>query len=210
VIIARYVKPSDLRRFLSQLCSRASAAEVPGPGSANNGGRGTGHLNTLADFIEIQVTMSSSPQSAGQIAVKIDAPEGYRPVYATSGSSGADVLAYLPGGVKITIAPGCVGLIPTGLRVHLPRGHEIQVRPRSGLALKHSVTVLNTPGTIDSDFHQKIGVVLVNHGPLPFVVSDKMRIAQLVCAPVTLMVWDSVESSDLPEGSRGGFGSTGV
>jgi dUTP pyrophosphatase len=110
----------------------------------------------------------------------------------------------------VVLAPGSRALIPTGIAVALPSGHEAQVRPRSGLALKHGVTVLNSPGTIDADYRGEVGVILINHGEAPFTVRRGERIAQLVIAAVTAAVLDEVER--LPESGRGtgGFGSTGT
>jgi dUTP pyrophosphatase len=108
------------------------------------------------------------------------------------------------------LAPGERGLVPTGLAIALPAGFEAQVRPRSGLALKHGVTLLNSPGTIDADYRGEIGVILVNLGQLPFTIERGTRIAQMVVAPVTRVSW--AETATLPETARGagGFGSTGV
>ncbi|MFT6579680.1 MAG: dUTP pyrophosphatase [Alphaproteobacteria bacterium] len=130
------------------------------------------------------------------------------PEYATSGSAGLDLLAAIPG--DATLAPGERRLTPTGLAIALPEGFEAQVRPRSGLALKNGVTVLNSPGTIDSDYRGEIGVVLINHGDAPFVVTRGMRIAQMVVAPVTQLSWN--ETANLPDTERGagGYGSTGM
>ena len=123
-------------------------------------------------------------------------------------SAGMDLLAAVEG--DVVLAPGSRALIPTGIAVALPSGHEAQVRPRSGLALKHGVTVLNSPGTIDADYRGEIGVILINHGEAPFTVRRGERIAQLVIAAVTAAVLDEVER--LPESGRGtgGFGSTGT
>jgi len=131
------------------------------------------------------------------------------PVYATPGAAGLDLAAALAAGVPLTLAPGGRALVPTGLTLALPHGYEAQVRPRSGLALKHGVTVLNTPGTIDSDYRGEVGVILVNLSDQPFVVERGLRIAQLVIAPVTRIEWS--EADRLPDSERGsdGFGSTG-
>ena len=131
------------------------------------------------------------------------------PAYASAGAAGADLLAALPEGDAKTLRPGERALIPTGLAIALPDGWEAQVRPRSGLALKSGVTVLNTPGTIDCDYRGEIQVVLVNLGTEPVAITRGMRIAQLVIAPVTRAVWQPVPA--LPETARGtgGFGSTG-
>ncbi|MBT3371431.1 MAG: dUTP diphosphatase [Rhodospirillaceae bacterium] len=130
------------------------------------------------------------------------------PRQATMDSAGMDLLAAVEG--DVVLAPGSRALIPTGIAVALPSGHEAQVRPRSGLALKHGVTVLNSPGTIDADYRGEVGVILINHGEAPFTVRRGERIAQLVIAAVTAAVLDEVER--LPESGRGtgGFGSTGT
>ncbi len=129
------------------------------------------------------------------------------PAYATPGSSGLDVCAAVPG--DLVIAPGGRALVPTGLSVAVPPGVEVQVRPRSGRALKFGVTVLNAPGTIDSDYRGEVGVILVNHGQAPFTVRRGDRIAQLVVA--TVVRCDVREVADLDETGRGGggFGHTG-
>ena len=131
------------------------------------------------------------------------------PSYASAGSAGADVRAYLPDGV-VTIEPGKAVLIPTGICAAIPEGYEIQVRPRSGLALKKSITVLNTPGTIDSDYRGEIGIILINHSDAPFTVSHGDRIAQLVFARYSSAVYTVVSELDETQRGSGGFGSTGV
>ena len=129
------------------------------------------------------------------------------PAYATAQSSGLDLAAALD--EDIVIGPGEHAVVPTGVAIALPDGFEAQVRPRSGLAAKHAVTVLNSPGTIDTDYRGEIRVVLANHGAAPFTVSRGMRIAQLVIAPVSRIVWNEVDAlADSPRG-EGGFGSTG-
>ena len=130
------------------------------------------------------------------------------PSYATPGSAGADLLAAIP--ENHIIHPGKRALIPTGIRMALPEGYEAQVRPRSGLALKHGITCLNSPGTIDADYRGEVGVILINHGEEDFTVTRGMRIAQMLIAPVIQADWDEME--DLPETERGegGFGSTGT
>jgi dUTP pyrophosphatase len=129
------------------------------------------------------------------------------PAYQTPGSAGLDLCAALEAPVRL--APGERRLIPTGLVLELPEGHEAQVRPRSGLALKHGIGIVNAPGTIDSDFRGEVGVLLVNHGQEPFVVEPLSRIAQIVVAPVVQVRVQLAES--LTETSRGGggYGSTG-
>lgn len=132
------------------------------------------------------------------------------PAYETPHAAGMDLRAALPDGETITLAPGARALIPTGLAIALPPGYEAQVRPRSGLAAKHGVTVLNSPGTVDADYRGEIKVILINHGGEPFAVSRGMRIAQMVVAPVTRASWR--EATELPDSARGGggFGSTGI
>ncbi len=140
--------------------------------------------------------------------VKLSHAEGLNlPAYATQLAAGADLLAAITDTLWLT--PGERALIPTGLQIALPPGYEGQVRPRSGLALKHGITCLNTPGTIDADYRGEIGVILANLGNERFAVERGMRIAQLVVAPVTQVLW--VESVELPPTGRGsgGFGSTG-
>jgi dUTP pyrophosphatase len=130
------------------------------------------------------------------------------PRYETSGAAGADVRANLPDG-PLSLAPGARALVPTGLRLQIPSGYEVQVRPRSGLALKHGITLANSPGTIDSDYRGPLGVILLNAGDAPFEITHGMRIAQLVVAPVLQARFHLVaELSDTPRGA-GGFGSTG-
>jgi len=130
------------------------------------------------------------------------------PSYATAGAAGMDLLAAVL--VPVTIAPGERALIPTGLVIALPTGHELQVRPRSGLALKHGIVVPNSPGTIDEDYRGELQVILMNLGPEPFIVERGMRVAQAVLAPVARAVW--VVSETLEATARGalGFGSTGL
>jgi dUTP pyrophosphatase len=130
------------------------------------------------------------------------------PAYATAGAAGMDLLAAVT--APLTIPPGGRALVPTGLRIALPAGYELQLRPRSGLALRHGITLPNTPGTVDEDYRGEVGVILMNAGDEPFVVERGMRIAQAVIAPVTRAAWREVES--LPDSARGGggFGSTGT
>ncbi|MEX2616146.1 MAG: dUTP diphosphatase [Alphaproteobacteria bacterium] len=130
------------------------------------------------------------------------------PEYATAGSAGLDLLA--ANADPMTLAPGARILVPTGLAIALPQGYEAQVRPRSGLALKNGITVLNSPGTVDADYRGEIGVILANLGTEPFAISRGMRIAQMVVAPVTRIAW--AEADALPGTARGagGYGSTGT
>jgi dUTP pyrophosphatase len=129
------------------------------------------------------------------------------PDYASEDASGLDLLAAVTQPVEL--APGARRLIPTGISIALPPGYEAQLRPRSGLALKHGVTVLNSPGTIDADYRGEIGVILINHGEASFSIARGDRIAQLIVAPVKRLAWD--ERDRLPDSPRGarGFGSTG-
>jgi dUTP pyrophosphatase len=130
------------------------------------------------------------------------------PGYATAGAAGMDLQAAVT--TPVTVPPGGRALIPTGLRIAIPPGHELQIRPRSGLALKHGITLPNTPGTIDSDYRGELGVILLNTGAEPFVVTRGMRIAQAVLAPVLRAAWVEVASLDETDRGVGGFGSTGV
>lgn len=129
------------------------------------------------------------------------------PAYATADSAGLDLLAAVD--APVSLVPGERRLIPTGIAIALPPGTEAQVRPRSGLALKHGVTVLNAPGTIDADYRGEIGVILINHGDQPFVIERGSRIAQMVVAAHARVAWTA--SADLEDSARGvgGFGSTG-
>ncbi|MEM9288673.1 MAG: dUTP diphosphatase [Pseudomonadota bacterium] len=131
------------------------------------------------------------------------------PSYQTAQSAGVDLMAAI-GPESITLQPGTRALIPTGAAIALPAGYEAQVRPRSGLALTQGLTVLNSPGTIDADYRGEIGVILINLGDAPVIISHGMRVAQLVIAPVSQALFKAVET--LPESDRqaGGFGSTGT
>ncbi len=130
------------------------------------------------------------------------------PAYATSDSAGLDLLAAIA--EEITLQPGERRLIPSGLAIALPPGTEAQVRPRSGLALKHGVTVLNAPGTVDADYRGEVGVILVNLGDAPFTIARGDRIAQMVFAHYLQGVWQPVDSLESSPRGAGGFGSTGV
>ena len=129
------------------------------------------------------------------------------PAYATAGSAGCDLVAAIA--ADLVLAPGARALVPTGIAIALPPGTEAQVRPRSGLALRHGVTCLNAPGTIDSDYRGEIGVILVNHGTEPFRIVRGLRIAQLVVAPVARVAWEQVATLPGTVRGAGGFGSTG-
>lgn len=132
------------------------------------------------------------------------------PAYQTADAAGLDLVAALPVSEPIAIAPGGHVLVPTGLAIALPAGYEAQVRPRSGLAAKHGVTVLNSPGTIDADYRGEIAVILINHGSAPFVVSRGDRIAQLIVAPVSQARLVAVKTLNQTKRGGGGFGSTGI
>jgi dUTP pyrophosphatase len=127
------------------------------------------------------------------------------PAYATSGAAGMDVVS----AEDVTLAPGARHAVATGLAMAIPEGYEIQVRPRSGLALKHGISVPNTPGTIDSDYRGELKVIAINLGSEPFAIQRGDRVAQLVLAPVVQAAWDEVDELDATERGEGGFGSTG-
>jgi dUTP pyrophosphatase len=127
----------------------------------------------------------------------------------TAGAAGVDLLAALAESEVMTIAPGKRALVPTGMAIALPTGYEAQVRPRSGLAAKHGVTVLNSPGTIDADYRGELKVILINHGEVPFEIRRGDRIAQMVVAPVSSVTFDLKETLDETLRGSGGFGSTG-
>lgn len=130
------------------------------------------------------------------------------PAYATEQSAGMDLLAAID--EPMTMGPGEIAMVPTGLAIALPAGFEAQVRPRSGLAAKNGVTVLNSPGTIDADYRGEIKIILINHSKQEFVIERGMRIAQMVVAKHEVVKWDIVESLDETTRGAGGFGSTGT
>ncbi|HKS19291.1 MAG TPA: dUTP diphosphatase [Bradyrhizobium sp.] len=131
------------------------------------------------------------------------------PAYQSTEAAGLDLLAAVPAESPLSLAPGKYALVPTGLTVALPSGFEAQVRPRSGLAAKHGVTVLNSPGTIDADYRGEISVILINHGAAPFVIGRGERIAQMVIAPVVQAQLVAAVSLSPTDRGSGGFGSTG-
>jgi dUTP pyrophosphatase len=139
---------------------------------------------------------------------RLDGFSGELPRYASTGSSGMDIAAHLSG--DVTVDPGARAVIPTGIAVAIPEGYEGQMRPRSGLALTHGVTLLNAPGTIDSDYRGEIKVILINHGQKPFVVRNGDRIAQLVVAPVAAVSWEETDELPGTERGEGGFGHSGT
>jgi dUTP pyrophosphatase len=144
-----------------------------------------------------------------QVSCTASSPD-LMPRYQFPGSSGADLCADIPPGREIIIQPGGYERIPTGLRLEIPDGYEAQVRPRSGLSLEHGITVLNTPGTIDSDYRGEIQVILANRGSRPFRVSRGTRIAQIVFAPVVQADFRIRQDLGRSERGEGGFGSTGT
>ena len=131
------------------------------------------------------------------------------PAYETADAAGMDLRAAVPADAPMTLKPGERAMVPTGLTIALPPRHEAQVRPRSGLAAKHGVTCLNSPGTIDADYRGEVKVILINHGQEPFVIRRGERIAQMVIAPVTRADLVQVETLDDTQRGAGGFGSTG-
>jgi dUTP pyrophosphatase len=132
------------------------------------------------------------------------------PAYATAGAAGFDLRANLPDGGALTLAPGGRALVPTGLRVAVPEGFELQLRPRSGLALRHGLTLPNAPGTIDADYRGPLGIIVMNAGDTAFEIIHGMRIAQGVVAPVARVSFAAVQALDETARGTGGFGSTGV
>ena len=130
------------------------------------------------------------------------------PAYATEGSAGMDLLAAV--GQDLVLAPGEIVAVPAGIAIALPDGFEAQVRPRSGLALKHGITVLNAPGTIDSDYRGEVKAILINHGREPFTISRGTKIAQLVVAPHARVEWREEAALETSARGTGGFGSTGM
>ena len=131
------------------------------------------------------------------------------PAYETDGAAGMDLRAAVDDTAPVTLAPGHRVMIPTGLTIALPSGHEAQIRPRSGLAAKHGITCLNSPGTVDADYRGEMKVILINLGQEPFVIKRGERIAQMVIAPVTRASLVQVETLDETVRGAGGFGSTG-
>ncbi|MFV0512992.1 MAG: dUTP diphosphatase [Jhaorihella sp.] len=131
------------------------------------------------------------------------------PAYESAGAAGADLRANLPDRGTLVLEPGARALVPTGLRIAIPDGYEVQIRPRSGLALKHGITLPNAPGTIDSDYRGPLGVIVMNAGTEPFAIAHGARIAQMVVAPVLRARFDPVDVLDATARGEGGFGSTG-
>jgi dUTP pyrophosphatase len=153
--------------------------------------------------------MSAAPATVAVAVHVLDHGAGLPlPAYATAGSAGMDLAAAVD--APMTLQPGARALVPTGFRMALPEGFEAQVRPRSGLAVKNGVTVLNTPGTVDADYRGEVKVCLINHGDDPFVIERGMRIAQMVVQPVTRAALTAVDDLDETDRGAGGFGSTGT
>jgi len=155
-------------------------------------------MNIMQEQITLKVRISRVDSTINDIPL---------PSYATEGSSGMDIYAAVEN--NVTLKKGKTVLIPTGFYIEVPRGYEAQVRPRSGLALKYGITVLNTPGTIDSDYRGEVKIILSNFGNEDFIIRRGDRIAQLVIAPVAKVVWDEVETLESTERGAGGFGHTG-
>lgn len=151
---------------------------------------------------------TTQEQNRESVIVKVSDASGRLPQYSTPDSAGMDVRAFLP--KSIVIQPGARALIPTGLRIELPRGFEMQIRPRSGLAIKNGVTVLNAPGTIDADYRGEIGVILINLSDTPFTVNDGDRIAQMVLSRYQTIEWQPTGDLEHTFRGEGGFGHTGV
>lgn len=131
------------------------------------------------------------------------------PAYGTEGAAGMDLRAAVPDDAPLVIQPGARALVPTGLTIAVPPGHEAQIRPRSGLALKHGITCLNSPGTIDCDYRGEVGVILANLGSEPFTINRGDRIAQMVIAAYAKIAWEEKASLSETQRGAGGFGSTG-
>lgn len=158
--------------------------------------------------------MNGSDEDMDQVEVRFawaadaDRSQGL-PVYETAGAAGADLRANLPNGA-VVLEPLSRVLVSTGLHMQIARGYEVQIRPRSGLALKHGITLVNSPGTIDSDYRGLVGVILLNCGEVPFEITHGMRIAQMVVAPVVQARLHLVDDLDATVRGIGGFGSTGA
>lgn len=150
-------------------------------------------MTTQVETVDIEIIVSEGAEA---------------PIYSSTGAAGADIRAYLE--QPMTIAPGKSALVPTGLRMAIPEGYELQIRPRSGLALKDQITVLNSPGTIDSDYRGEIGIILINHSTKDFIVTPGMRIAQGVIAPFYQARFLQTTQLTTTQRGDGGFGHTGL
>ena len=144
-----------------------------------------------------------------EIEVKISRcrPQARLPRYMTEQAAGMDLYVVLDD--DVVLAPGQRVMVPTGIAIALPSGYEAQVRPRSGLAVKYGVTLVNSPGTIDADYRGEISVIIINHGEIDFIIKDGERIAQMIVAPVSRCCWSLVENLEISERGSGGFGHTG-
>jgi len=142
-----------------------------------------------------------------KVLIKKLNPNVELPGYKTNGASGMDLMAFIE--EPITIAPNSSYLVPTGLSMAFPEDYEVQIRPRSGLAVKNSITVLNTPGTIDSDYRGEIKIILFNHGKEDFIINNKDRVAQMILTPVIKMEFEEIDNLPDTLRGKGGFGSTG-
>ena len=142
-----------------------------------------------------------------KVLIKKLNPKVKSPSYKTNGASGMDLIAFVKKPIKIL--PGETNLVPTGISIAIPEGYEIQIRPRSGLAAKNQITVLNTPGTIDSDYRGELKIILINHGKKEFIINNNDRVAQMVLTPVSKIELKEVEMLTNTNRGKGGFGSTG-
>ena len=142
-----------------------------------------------------------------KVLIKKLSPEVKSPSYKTNGASGMDLIAFVKKPIKIL--PGETNLVSTGISIAIPEGYEIQIRPRSGLAAKNQITVLNTPGTIDSDYRGELKIILINHGKKEFIINNNDRVAQMVLTPVSKIELKEVEMLTNTNRGKGGFGSTG-
>lgn len=172
--------------------------------------RAAAHTRTARDSAEHQQCLPAGFAEAIVKVVLLSHAEGLPlPAYQSEGAAGLDLVAATPVENTMTLCAGARALVPTGLTLELPAGFEAQVRPRSGLAYRHGITVLNSPGTIDSDYRGEVQVLLINHGDQPFTIRRGDRIAQLVVAPVTRAVLIEVQEATATARGAGGFGSTG-
>ena len=142
-----------------------------------------------------------------KVLIKKLNPEVKSPSYKTNGASGMDLIAFVKKPIKIL--PGQTNLVPTGISIAIPEGYEMQIRPRSGLAAKNQITVLNTPGTIDSDYRGELKIILINHGKKEFIINNNDRVAQMVLTSVSKIELKEVEKLTNTNRGKGGFGSTG-
>lgn len=165
---------------------------------------------TAANTTErIETVLERSDEVSVQVMRLAHGTDLALPVYKTDGAAGADIRAALPDDAPLILEPGARAAVPTGLCLAIPPGFEVQIRPRSGLARDHGVTMVNTPGTIDSDYRGEVQVLLINLGQEPVTLERGDRIAQMVLAPVTRIAWEDVPALEDTERGAGGFGSTG-